>query len=87
VTSSRRAQIKFLVEAELRIPSPVEGRLGEAFTATDKSEVERIVRGELKDKATEEMIVKIVRNVLVQLYKTLYNRRSFWTSAVNGSPE
>ena len=61
--------------------------LAEKLSATDKDEVERIVRAELKDKDTDEKIVKIVRNVLVQFTKTLYNRRSFWSSTLNSNPD
>ena len=81
--------------------------LTETFTQTDKLEIERIVRKEIKDSMTdsklkskvkdilsdehkskefEKRLVDVSKNVLVQLYKQLYNKRSFWTSGLSNDP-
>ena len=86
---TRSSQIRFLVESELLLPYPGDcpRSLVEKFTKTDTEEVERIARAIVKDKLDDEHIVKIVRNVLVQLYKTFYTRRSFWTTSLNANPD
>lgn len=79
----------------------------EALTQTDKTEIERIVRKEIKDalddskfkkkvkdivgdehksRDFEKKIVDISKNVLVQMYKQMYNKRSFWTSGLSNDP-
>lgn len=79
----------------------------EALTQTDKSEIERMIRKEIKDalddskmkkkikdaitdehksRDFEKKIVDINKNVLVQLYKQMYNKRSFWTSGLSNDP-
>lgn len=44
-----------------------------------KSKVEKIVKDKLKDnKELEDKIVDITKNVITQLYKTLWVKRGFW---------
>ena len=44
-----------------------------------KSKVEKIVKDRLKDdKELEDKVVEITRNVLTQLYKTLWVKRGVW---------
>lgn len=38
------------------------------------------------DKDLEKYIVDVTRNVLIQLYKTMYTRKNFWTSDLKNSP-
>jgi tryptophanyl-tRNA synthetase len=46
-----------------------------------KSKIEKIVKDRLKDdKELEDKMVEISKNVITQLYKTLWTRRSFWRS-------
>ena len=46
-----------------------------------KSKVERIVKDRLKnEKELEDKIVDITKNVITQLYKTLWSRRGMWQS-------
>jgi len=48
-------------------------------TTTFKNKIEKIVKDKLKDdKELEDKIVEITKNVLTQLYKTLWTRRGFW---------
>lgn len=78
--------------------------LTESLTDTDKNEIERMIRKEIKDviddtkfkkkvkdvmddehksKDFERKLVEISKNVLVQLFKQMYNKRSFWTSGLS----
>jgi hypothetical protein len=44
-----------------------------------KKKIEDIVSAKIKgDKALEDKVVDITKNVLTQLYKTLYTKKSFW---------
>ena len=46
-----------------------------------KSQIEAIVRKQLKtDKPTQKEVAKISQKVIVQLYKTFWQRRSFWSN-------
>ena len=48
-------------------------------SATFKNKIEKIVKDKLKDdKELEDKIVEITKNVLTQLYKTLWTKRGFW---------
>ena len=73
-------------------------RLNEEFTKTDakdvvkkymdstefKTKVEKIVKDRInKDKALEDKVVEISRNVLTQLYKALWVKRSVWKSMLS----
>jgi hypothetical protein len=51
------------------------------YMTTDdfKSKIEKIVKDKLKnDKDLEDKVVEITTNVLTQLYKTLWVKRSVW---------
>jgi hypothetical protein len=48
-------------------------------SATFKNKIEKIIKDKLKDdKELEDKIVEITKNVLTQLYKTLWTKRGFW---------
>jgi hypothetical protein len=52
-----------------------------------KNKVEKIVKDKVKgDKDLEDKIVDITKNVLTQLYKTLWTKRGFWKSSLKNSP-
>ena len=89
-----------ITESQLRV-------LTENFTQTDKSEIERIARKEIKDamddskftkkikdvmdsehksKDFEKKLVEVSKNVLIQLFKQMYNKRSFWASGLSNDP-
>jgi len=74
-----------------------------AFTDSDRREVERIARKEMKDfldttnaqnvvikviqkelgtKKIDEKIVDLASKVVVELFKTLWQRKSFWESPI-----
>jgi hypothetical protein len=74
-----------------------------ALTDSDKKEIERITRKEIKDflnsTQAQSIVVKIIQNelgtkkiddkivdlstkVVVELFKTLWQRKSFWESAL-----
>lgn len=44
--------------------------------------VQKMVREELKGKATERMILQIVKNTMVSAYKTMWMRRATWISGI-----
>lgn len=48
-------------------------------TAEFKTKIEKIIKDRIKnEKGLEDKIVDITKNVLVQLYKTLWTKRSTW---------
>ena len=74
-----------------------------ALTQTDKNEVERIVRKEIKDflnttnahktvvdmvkkemgtRDINDKVVELSTKVVVELFKTLWQRKSFWEGAI-----
>jgi hypothetical protein len=53
-------------------------------SAEFKSKIERIVKDRLKnDKELEDKVVEITKNVLTQLYKTLWTRRNTWLNGLS----
>jgi len=43
------------------------------------SKIEKIVKDRLKnEKELEDKVVEITKNVITQLYKTLWTKRNFW---------
>lgn len=51
-----------------------------------ENKVKLIIRDFVKnDKDFEKSVLEISRNVLVQLYKALWSKRSFWTSDLKNS--
>lgn len=48
-------------------------------SAEFKSKIEKIVKDRIKDdSALENKVVEISKNVITQLYKTLWVKRGFW---------
>lgn len=46
-----------------------------------KSKIEKIVKDRIKnEKVLEDKVVEITRNVLIQLYKTLWSKRGIWVN-------
>jgi len=44
-----------------------------------ETRISKIIRDRInKDKEIEDKVVEITKNVLIQLYKTLWTKRSFW---------
>jgi hypothetical protein len=53
-------------------------------TNTFKNKIEKIVKDKLKnDKELEDKVVEITKNVLTQLYKTLWVRRGMWRDTLS----
>jgi hypothetical protein len=51
---------------------------------TFKEKVEKIVKDRLKnDKELEDKVVEITKNVLTQLYKTLWVKRGMWRNSLS----
>lgn len=74
-----------------------------SLTATDKKEIEKIVKSEIKDflettqahnrviailqkemgtKKIDDKIIDLSTKVVVELFKTLWQRKSFWEGAI-----
>lgn len=53
-----------------------------------KNKVSKIVKDRLRnEEELEDKIVEITKNVLTQLYKTLWTRRSFWKTALSNKKD
>ena len=53
-------------------------------TNTFKEKVEKIIKDRLKnDKELEDKVVEITKNVLTQLYKTLWVKRGMWRDSLS----
>jgi len=51
---------------------------------TFKEKIEKIVKDRLKnDKELEDKVVEITKNVLIQLYKTLWVKRGMWRNSLS----
>jgi len=75
------SSFKFIpLRHEFKLDSPY---LSEAFSKSEEEAIERVVRRELKSKESDDRIVRIVRNVLTQVYKNMYTRRGFWRDGLN----
>jgi len=76
----------------------IKKRLNEEFTSSDakseiskymnssefKAKVEKIVKDRIKnEKALEDKVVDITKNVLTQLYKALWVKRSVWKTMLS----
>lgn len=49
-----------------------------------KTKIEKIVKDRIKnEKELEDKVVEITKNVLTQLYKTLWVRRNAWLNGLN----
>lgn len=51
-----------------------------------KKKVKDIMDDEHKSKDFERKLVEVSKNVLVQLFKQMYNKRSVWTSGLSNDP-
>jgi hypothetical protein len=53
-------------------------------TSDIKTKIEKIVLDQLKkDKPSQKEIANITQRVLVQFYKTMWTRRSFWSNKLD----
>ena len=53
-------------------------------SSTFKNKIEKIVKDKLKDnKELEDKVVEITKNVLTQLYKTLWVKRGMWQNSLS----
>jgi hypothetical protein len=77
LTSSDKSEVESIVKKEIK--SALED-------SKNKSRIKDIVNDELKSKDFENKMITLSKNVLVQLYKQLYNKRSFWTSGLSNDP-
>lgn len=56
-------------------------------SAEFKNKIEKIVKDRIKDdKDLEDKVVEITKNVLTQLYKTLWVRRGMWKNTLSNKP-
>lgn len=81
LTATDKSDIKVLIKNEIK----------DFLSITRGSQFETKVMDIVKDtfksnKDFENKIVEITRNVLVQLYKQLWTRRSFWVNDLKNSP-
>lgn len=75
LTRADKSEIKKLARAEF------EDMLK---TTNIKSKIEDLVKKQLKnDKSTQKEVADITQKVLVQFYKTLWTRRSFWANKLD----
>jgi len=75
LTRSDKAEIKKLARKEF-----------ESFMKENdfKAKIETIVKKQMKDdKPTQKEVAKISEKVLVQFYKTMWQRRSFWSNKLD----
>ena len=65
----------------------VDKKIDAKFDSRDfESKIEKIVKEKLKgNKELEDKVVDITKNVLTQLYKALWTKRSFWSSTLKNS--
>ena len=80
-TSLTNSDVKSIVKREIR----------EFLNMTQTGDLEKKIKEMVKeaiksDKDLEKNMVEISKNVLVQLYKNLWTRRSFWTNDLKNSP-
>jgi hypothetical protein len=68
--------------------SDIKDEIDNAMKSTAlKDIISKIVKDKLKnDPELERHMVNINKNVLTQLYKTLWTKRSFWSSALTNKP-
>ena len=75
LTRADKAEIKKLARSEFE----------SMLNSSDiKTKIEKMVKNQLgKDKATQKEVANITQKVLVQFYKTLWNRRTFWVNKLD----
>lgn len=53
-------------------------------TTEFKTKIEKIVKDRIKnEKELEDKVLEITKNVITQLYKTLWTKRNFWQSNIS----
>jgi len=79
--------IKELLREELT-KTDVKNQFNELVKSNDlKSKVIDIIKTHVaNDKDLEKKMLEIAKNSLVQLYKTLWTRKNFWTSSIKNLP-
>ncbi len=81
LTPTDKSDIKVMIKKEIK--DFLDITRGSQF----ETKVKDIVKDMLKsNKELENKMVEITRNVLVQLYKQLWTRRSFWANDLRNSP-
>jgi hypothetical protein len=81
LSPSDKSDIKVMIKKEIK--DFLDITRGSQF----ETKVKDIVKDSLKtNKDFENKVVEITRNVLVQLYKQLWTRRSFWANDLRNSP-
>jgi hypothetical protein len=81
LSPSDKSDIKVMIKKEIK--DFLDITRGSQF----ETKVKDIVKDSLKtNKDFENKVVEITRNVLVQLYKQLWTRRSFWVNDLRNSP-
>jgi len=57
-------------------------------SAEFKAKIEKIVKDRIKnEKELEDKVVEITKNVLTQLYKTLWVKRGFWKAGLSNKKD
>ena len=80
LTANDKNEIKTLVKKEIKDFLDI-NRSGDL-----ERKVADIIKNKLKnDKDIEKYLVDITRNVLIQMYKNLYTRKSFWAGDLRNS--
>lgn len=75
LTSSDKSDIKDIVQKEIK------DFLTSNKNATLEKKVKDVIKDLIKgDKEMEKYVLTITKNVLIQLYKNLWMRRSFWSN-------
>jgi hypothetical protein len=81
LTATDKNEIKSIVKKEIK------DFLDLNRSSDFEKKVSDIVSKKFKnDKELEKHIVDITKNVLVQLYKSLWTKRNFWTNDLKNSP-
>jgi len=70
------------------LPSPIlETALVETISSDDAAKIQSLIRGQFRTEEFNERVLRLVKNILTQLYKSLYTRRSFWRDTLSTSSE
>lgn len=79
--------VKQLLREELN-KTDVKNQFQDLIKSNDlKSKVIEIVKQHVKnDKDLEKQMLEISKNALIQLYKTLWMKKNFWSSAIKNLP-
>jgi hypothetical protein len=81
LTPTDKSEIKSIVKKEIKDFLDL-NRSGDL-----EKKVENIIKKRFKnDKDIEKHIIEITKNVLVQLYKSLWTKRHFWSSDLKNLP-